>query len=109
MKTVKDVLVEAKALLLEKGWTKGAGARDARGMSVPNYSPQAARFCVLGAIECATMKSGELARADALFYGARDSVARVACVGSVVTFNDAPMRTKEEVIAVLDKAIASEP
>lgn len=49
MASVADKLDEARALI-EKGWTRGAVARDARGREVDVDDPRACRFCALGAV-----------------------------------------------------------
>lgn len=97
-----EILVEAKRLLVEKGWTQGAYARDKYGrmQEIPNAG--ATCFCAYGALMVA---SNAPRASDPIFtetYGFMD----VVCGGSVAKFNDAEGRTKEEMLATFDKAIA---
>lgn len=90
--------------LIEQGWTQGAYARSASGYSVDsNSTPDAVCWCLSGAII-------RVATAQAIpVYKIRDRLREVLFLrvgnGSIVVWNDAPLRTKEEVLALLDFAI----
>jgi TolB-like protein len=90
-------LTEARKLL-EKGWTQNAYARNANGVAVDEENPNACSFCVRGALN----------RAHA-------SLETHLLVGRVVKertgglwvhlWNDAPGRTREEVLAMIDEIL----
>lgn len=48
--STREVLVRAAALLREKGWTQGFSARDKAGFGLQSTSPDATRFCAVGAM-----------------------------------------------------------
>jgi hypothetical protein len=99
MKTTKDILIEARELIA-KGWTQGANARDLQGKIVDESDEAAVCFCVYGAIsraECCDGYSGS----------ARDLFADANGVYLIDAWNDAPERTKPEVLAAFQKAIDS--
>lgn len=103
---VKDVLVEARALV-EQGWAKGY------------YTDGLGSYCVAGAINLAAGEMRDLN--GAIVYAPHNMatkklalIARLtACdhlpqpFESLQIFNDDPDTTKADVLAVLEKAIAS--
>lgn len=101
MNTV-EILKGAKALLETKGWTQGGFGRDASGVVVGLYNLSDANcFCGVGAaIVSAQTYSIPYAKAW-------EALSRAVGYNFPV-FNDAPGRTKEEVLAVFDKAITAE-
>lgn len=102
--TALAILKEARALIDEKGWTQGAHARDDRGVIVETESPKAVCFCVSGALRQARVNLHE-GLFDGL-AGAADWFKEAAAIRSIPAWNDAPTRTKVDVLAVFDKAIA---
>ena len=54
MTKTQEILVRAADIIEDYGWTRGAFARDPNGDKVPETSPDACRFCALGAIRRAT-------------------------------------------------------
>lgn len=105
MSEVVKVLERAKELLNEKGWCQGELAKGEHGESVDLLDPRAASFCLLGAIRCQRETTSVNARISAGIHLA-------SAVGSLRTdwltvpdYNDAPGRTKEEIMEVLTKAI----
>ena len=87
---------------IERGWTQSAEARDASGNSVLPDSPLAVCWDVLGALFDAEMPTSSH---DALFKELPGRSRRRDV--SIVSFNDAEGRTKEEVLALYDRAIAA--
>ncbi len=84
--------MKAYQLLETKGWTKGASARNKKGLVTPPFSKSATCFCTFGALQ--------------VVYGpeylkALTKIEDYLNVPAIATWNDAPERTKEEVIAVL--------
>lgn len=105
MSEVVKVLERAKELLNEKGWCQGDLAKGAHGEVVDLLDPQAAAFCLVGAIRCQRDGTSTNARLSAGIYLANV----VGCLRgdwlTVPDYNDAPGRTKEEIMEVLTKAI----
>ena len=108
------ILREARRLLAEKGWTKNSYACDVRGNAVYTGSGEAVKFCMLGAIAKVHLTSepenGRLVPIDELppYNAALSLLSRVVHDETglwIPDFNDAPERTKEECLAVYDKAI----
>ena len=97
--TVKGVLVRARDLLSVSGWCKGKLAADVAGFGLPSDSEDAVSFCAVGAIyrevhdQCAS--------------GLAVTLLDRLSGGDVVAFNNAPERTKEEVLDLFDRAIAA--
>jgi hypothetical protein len=101
MQQTRDIILKAIALIENpEAWTQGASAQDSAGLPVPPESPQACRWCTLGAIDKAsnydynswleaTRRVRDVLRDDA------------PCV-SIAAFND--NHTHAEVLALLRKA-----
>lgn len=89
--TVKEDLIKTRAKIAA-GWCQGASARNAKG--------EAVSFCILGAF----MASGVACSGPTSYALAK--VATPGNLGVLARYNDTPGRTKEEVLAVFDKAIA---
>lgn len=109
--TIKENLQAAKQLLIEKGWTQHASARLEDGTKCAADDPHACCFCLGGAI-CRV--AGEYMPGTASKYipawrFISGFVAGNTSYCGAINFNDEVGRTKEEVIALLDKAIAEAP
>jgi len=89
--------------LIETGWTVVALARDATGAQCNPTSHKATSWSLTGAIQ----KAVRTPFASALVYY---SLHRALPSGTktVREFNDAPERTKEEILALIDRAIEME-
>ena len=100
MNTLKDDLIKARSFI-ERGWTQGTYARNANGQPTLCTGPDAVAWCMGGACKIAVGY-------NSLFACLPLRVALGSVVKSEVPpYNDAPGRTKEEVLAVFDKAIAA--
>jgi len=102
MTTAKDVLVGTRALLSDKTkWTQEVFARDPVGTAVNLYSPLAACWCLEGAIGkvSSELGTGMGAAADLLRKQLPDGT-------SLIDWNDSKERTYQDVVDLLDKAIA---
>lgn len=98
--TTAEVLRAARAKI-ERGWCQGAIARTSRGDAVFHDSPTARSWCVAGAIRCITINDpAARAAADA-------EVARAVGSSYIGDWNDERGRTKEQVLAAFDGAIAA--
>ena len=96
--TTKEALIAARALV-EKGWCQAADARDAGGLECASRDAEAACWCLSGAIHRACDGLAEDDAWDVL----------ASLVGDPVEWNDTPGRSKEEVLALFDKAIEAQP
>lgn len=88
MPTVKHTLIAAKELLLEKGWCQKIGT-NAQG-----------QHCIVGALDVVVPKAPG-------FYPAYDYLRSVLGSNNLISWNDEPERTFDDVINLLDKAIAN--
>ena len=81
---------------IKKGWCQGQLAKDAYGIGTePNYT-SATRWCLYGAI-LAAYNEEILKRVDII-----DKLYEKLPVDSMALWNDAPKRTREEVIKLLE-------
>lgn len=96
------VLHHARALV-ERGWTQGSEARNADGDKVPAASREACQWCALGAVLAVIdQRGGSFTPAfDALSAQIPDP----AHCGAVWLYNDDQGRTKDEILALYDRAI----
>lgn len=94
-----EVLQKARALL-EKGWCQGVAARTDKGTSVSPRNRHATSFCVYGSLCCAGYEENMDLHAaiDDIMFGRLE-------VYSFGAWNDAPGRTQEEVLTLMDRAI----
>lgn len=96
--SARACLSGARALIAAKGWTQGTMAKKADGQSVSTDHPAAACFCILGAMEASGHFACFAQAVRFLRWAINDK--------DVVSWNDAPGRTREEIITALDGAIA---
>ena len=96
MKTIKQILIEAKAKI-EQGWCQKTDAKDKFGNFVSADSYAAVCWCSEGAIISVVGLNNQ----------AEDTmdILRFITNCGIVKWNDAPERTKEEVLELFDKAI----
>jgi hypothetical protein len=103
MQQVKDTILKALALIENpEAWTQGASAQDSAGLPVPPESPQACRWCILGAIDKAS--NYDYNRWLEATRQIRDVLRGKATSISIAAFNDS--HTHAEVLALLRKAAA---
>ena len=98
--TTRDVLVRAADLLTEFGWCQYANARTANGLSTWYENSEAVSFCLYGAAHRAAADLGLPAMAA-------NPILAEALGGSpveLVSWNNAPERTSQEVVARLREA-----
>ena len=109
--SVAATLIEARKLIAQ-GWTQGASCDDEGGRGC---------YCLAGAVGAAEAGSVRLAkgRVKFIFYSRIKSIQFLSdclggkgrghdAVGLVTEWNDTPGRTQEEVLALIDQAIAKE-
>ena len=78
-------------------WTQGSSARDPSGKSWHVEYEHACCWCLWGAIRFCYPNIYQAAQIE-------ERVRQVLLIGSIVDWNDAPERTYEEVMAVVEKA-----
>ncbi len=104
--TILQALIAARAKIdAPEKWTKGAHARDSEGKVVDILSRNACRFCADGAFR----SLGEPWR----WWIAREELVRATqlCPAEeteIIRFNDAPATTHADIMALFDRAIATE-
>jgi len=107
--TAKQILFGARELVHE-GWCQGVDARDARGQRCAPWNRDARTWSVLGALVASegdepdvrahsSASVAELGHAVAL-------LAEAAGTRTLQAWNDEPARTRDEVLAAFDRALA---
>lgn len=100
VKTVADVLTAAADLIEPEGWwTQGATARTSTGERAVIAEPDAACWCMIGAVWEVAGWLGPIGEAEGALLD-------LLGVGNVARWNDAPERTQAEVVAALRAAAA---
>jgi hypothetical protein len=93
-------LTKARACV-DAGWTQNAYGRTEEGKGTGYADPAAVAYCMVGALYHA-MPNEE---SYGIVTPALDALIAVAGTQQLIRFNDHPKRTKEEVLAVYDRAI----
>lgn len=93
--------MKAYELLEQMGWCQGANARNWAGKKVDPHHKSACRFCLIGALDkIYDATSIAMMEAKLALYQQRVIPHNMG----LAEWNDAPGRTKEEVIAALKQA-----
>jgi hypothetical protein len=111
--TAAAMLMEARGLLL-RGWSQGAQARDARGHIVNAWSDDAASWSVVGALLASWHRHDDRLDADFVAHSAEaaglaeasKALGKTTGTAAMDPWNDAAERTRSEVIAAVDRALA---
>lgn len=102
-KNAKEVLIASKWIINHIGWSKGTMYRDQKRRPISNenskHPEKVYSCCLVGAIELVKADEKALEHAKGILMRATN--------GSIVCWNDTPGRTKSDVRAVLNKAIAN--
>jgi hypothetical protein len=96
-KTAKEVLIAAKWILKNVGWTKGSWYRDAGGIPVSGNHAKIASCCLDGAMDLVECTISAKMEAFLRLKSVTD--------GNILGFNDDPLTTKKMVLDKLDEAI----
>lgn len=104
MKT-SEILIKAKGLIKNPdNWIKGAIARNKDGITYENaLSPEACKFCSIGAIQRIT---GKVNFSEDALRALRMQTAKLGV--DVVSYNDSPRTTHKMIMALFKKAIAKQ-
>lgn len=94
-----EILRKAKALI-ENGWCQGSNAKDSAGDRCDERSDRAASFCALGAL----VRIRSLECQDEYPWTAPTYLIPVIHSNDIVGWNDAPSRTKAEVVEAFERA-----
>jgi hypothetical protein len=110
----KEIIKLARELVAQ-GWTQKAWARDAAGNGVSTFNDKAVSFCAIGAI-CAASERLYPESPPMMYQEARialhNAVYDITKDGghySVMEYNDAKGRTREEMVALFDYALTKIP
>lgn len=103
---VLKVLVNTRCLIMV-GWTQGSSARDSLGRRVDVLSKDARCYCLTGAV-IRSCYSGDIppdSRLEVVTLQYLIEAIPFSHSRDIITWNDIPWRTKEQVIQVIDRAI----
>lgn len=101
--TTIEILKEARRRIIEKGWSQGALYRDFKGEPIIFSKGRViCSFCTMGAVLFSSKGMNSYYTDRAL-----EVLERFVPDGLIPRWNDDPTRTKEEVIALFDRAIES--
>ena len=106
---IKKILVDARSLVMDESkWTQSADARDEKGQTVPFYSSKACCWCAAGAIYKAFNNMGDKVAFPEVEQKFRYTMYKcgISKLHGIVTWNDLPSTTHQDVINVFDRAIA---
>lgn len=102
--TGEAILASARDLVA-RGWSRSADARDDSGRAVDAGSPTARRWSLLGALVAAADLPTDLSPATLRpLRAALGALAEVIEDPLLAEWNDAPSRTQEDVVDVLERA-----
>lgn len=104
-----EVLASAREVIEKNHWTKGEYARDEEGDKVSVFAEDAVSFCVVGALYRASkLDPREYMMGDmyALYALMLDADAEKLDEDDVTWKNDLDMKSKSDVLAWFDEAIA---
>lgn len=87
--------MKAYELLEQKGWCQGYYAHTAEGIRCGEHSRKAASFCLMGALHATKDHNNDE------FTSAFIAITHKIDGESIAQWNDAPGRTKEEVVKLL--------
>lgn len=101
--TGRAVLVAVRSRLASpSAWTQGLSARDAAGSGVNQYSRRATCWCLHAALMV------ESARLKTMVSEPYQAIHDIIGEEPIIEWNDHPRRTHDDVLKVLDDAIAGE-
>lgn len=101
-----ELLADTRALI-RKGWTQNAYARDKDDNITYIADQHACSWCLTGALHRASLDSSTLGKNFMLVHQRLEvrQLLEAHANGSLSSFNDSPKRTKEDVLALIDKVM----
>lgn len=105
----KQILIRVREII-NAGWCRNKWSADEHGNFVSVEDRRACQFCIRGALVKTEMESYPKSTPEsiAVFDQAKKAIGKMIPGGIGITpWQDNPKRTKEEVLAVIDMAIAS--
>jgi hypothetical protein len=110
--TAAAMMSEARRLV-ESGWSQGAHARDGAGLEVPSWSEEARSWSLLGALLTSWHRQDSQDDADVIAHladahalgEATEVLGEVVGTASLDRWNDAPKRTRADVVDAMDRAL----
>ncbi len=104
VKTIKEVLIAARWIIANFGWCQGSYAKSKDGTKLWHLDDEALKqascFCLAGAIQA--VDADETLEDEVLKF--MDTLTGIDI--SAIQWNDIKTRTKKQVLALFDKAIA---
>jgi len=113
--SVRAIVQGARDLLAERGWTKGAMARDGKGEVCGWNGPLAESFCLAGALLRMAGTEGHAAAAESI-RGIHRVILREAGRDEtlyedepdIISWNDHTAKSKDDVLSLLDRVLEKE-
>jgi hypothetical protein len=108
---VRIILTKARDLIANVGWGKGARALRADGLYTSPRAADVARFCAIGAIDAGAEGYPFDVQQEATFHVVKTLNPDLPLTRALPlwAWNDAPGRSKQEVLEAFDKSIANLP
>ena len=107
---MKEILKSTREILTPEGaWIRDGFARDARGFARDPEDPRAAAWTLIGALELSVFDSRDFSDSgpNSALKSAIFALQTASGVDSLAAWNDGQDRTHEEVLQLLDRAIAA--
>lgn len=98
--SVKNILIHARDLI-SKGWTQQTMARNDLGYPVSCHDPYATCYCLSGALLKSCCSFDEKYNT----YAYIEDILKNVIDDTIMSWNDTPFRTQQEVVDALNKAI----
>lgn len=102
----KEILANARSLIA-KGWTQGPTAKNAAGIAVDPTSGEAVCWCLEGALIASGVNCEDPEATCPMCHQYLIPLGRLVGATGATSYNEALGRTKEEVLALFDRAIAA--
>lgn len=88
--------------VLDRGWTRGAYARDKKGRVIDPKDDRVVECCLSGAVRRVCTSTTEI---EMLSSALNEEIGKIASGYGIVWWNDCHDRTKEEVLQLVQSAI----
>lgn len=99
-------LLEKVKEKIRQGWCKYYYAKDSYGLETSIYSPNACRWCLVGAIQFVAVEDGCVSRMTQMIQVLADAAKKISYTGdSLIRYNDEKCQSAGEVVHLIDQAI----